>query len=967
MNRYILVLLTACVMSFTGMAQQVTRVQLRNGETCNDVLRNVYAKFDRVNIPYNTLYNRVIGWSSLLDWQQGDTTSPEHIGQAWFDLEQSQNRPGNSFQQLRELRTRGNAENNILMLGIAYGFSFISKNALSEKPIKLNWRNRLQVDAKRIPFEKKEVFLAALDRKEFEQLSEYRLSSSLSNVLINSDISVSGYTLENTTYSGEPRLVVPVDGDVVLRFANAGEQTLRITMHTNRGDFDCYQTVSVRSLCSDRADIPRQDGGDISSAIPFKGYDEGTARTSEGNYEIRFHYDVNSSVNTLRKPIIIVDGFDPEDKRSANELYNKNLSFGGENLGEILRTMGYDIVVLNFPNGGDYIERNAFILVALIQKLNQQLKQAGSTEKLVIVGPSMGGQISRYALAYMEKHGLDHNTRLWVSFDSPHLGANIPIAVQEDLIFLGNTAGVQDAKDKYGTMLQCPAAKQMLIHQCPTASGFGGKHSFHKRYYSDLKNNGLPGSDGFPQNLRKIALINGNGGGRQCHGAAAEFLKIDAKYKILGINFNVFHLYNRFLPNYGQTVQYFEGRYTDKYFLGIDVITSKMPITNSDSRGCLDIVPGGLFDSQLEIRNSVVPALKKQKLNVPTPVLLRNHSFIPTVSALAFKNPNFDWSQRVDDRNLVQTGEIPFDDYFIPAENQEHVQLTVESARWLINQIEKDVNYNQINVYLSGPNKVCSTSTFSLSNVPSGASIQWTYSSNLVYVSGQGTSKLVVKNSSSFTNEDGWVRATITVGGIQHVLPTKSVYVGIGVAPSIMGPYDGDWVAMEICPCKPSYFMVVDKAQGVSQYEWTLTGDGLPTMYDGERADFFVSREGRYTISCRQYHEGCGWSEPTEQSFYASSMAGNCPSCNGHIISPNPGSGIIRIAVAEPILQEAVRGSAQAQPIRSVRMFSQQGALVLERSFGSGLPEVHIDLSQLRPGTYHLLINGTEHHVVVRE
>lgn len=52
-------------------------------------------------------------------------------------------------------------------------------------------------------------------------------------------------------------------------------------------------------------------------------------------------------------------------------------------------------------HGGDYIERNAFTLVKLIQQTNAQLQANGSTEKLVIVGASAGGLVSRYALAYM--------------------------------------------------------------------------------------------------------------------------------------------------------------------------------------------------------------------------------------------------------------------------------------------------------------------------------------------------------------------------------------------------------------------------------------------------------------------------------------------------------------------------------------------------------------------------------------
>src|SRR5476651_70080 len=90
----------------------------------------------------------------------------------------------------------------------------------------------------------------------------------------------------------------------------------------------------------------------------------------------------------------------------------------------------YDYNGVHIDGGADYIQRNAYTLVKIIQDINSKLVASGSSEKLVVVGPSMGGLISRYALTYMEQHSLDHNTRLWVSFDSPHLGANIPIGDQ---------------------------------------------------------------------------------------------------------------------------------------------------------------------------------------------------------------------------------------------------------------------------------------------------------------------------------------------------------------------------------------------------------------------------------------------------------------------------------------------------------------------------------------------------------
>ena len=44
----------------------------------------------------------------------------------------------------------------------------------------------------------------------------------------------------------------------------------------------------------------------------------------------------------------------------------------------------------------------------------------------LLVGHSMGGLVARYALKTMENKSEKHNVGTYVSYDSPHLGANVP-------------------------------------------------------------------------------------------------------------------------------------------------------------------------------------------------------------------------------------------------------------------------------------------------------------------------------------------------------------------------------------------------------------------------------------------------------------------------------------------------------------------------------------------------------------
>lgn len=177
----------------------------------------------------------------------------------------------------------------------------------------------------------------------------------------------------------------------------------------------------------------------------------------------------------------MLDGFDPGNARDIPTIYNDLLQYNNDvnNFGDELTDAGNDAVVLNFPvykigvnsdgsdinrdGGTDYIERNAMVLVKLIQDINQTLVANASQEKVTIVGPSMGGMIARYALAYMERNNIPHNCKLYVSLDAPHLGANIPIGDQLFLSFAANTLEDAFAKEKFDENLNNPAAKQLLF------------------------------------------------------------------------------------------------------------------------------------------------------------------------------------------------------------------------------------------------------------------------------------------------------------------------------------------------------------------------------------------------------------------------------------------------------------------------------------------------------------------------
>jgi hypothetical protein len=100
--------------------------------------------------------------------------------------------------------------------------------------------------------------------------------------------------------------------------------------------------------------ISQVDSTHIEADIPFQGYDEAQAWKSQGDV-LTFSAEGRSQI---RKPIIVLDGFDPDDTRNAWSIYKERFKYKDEigietRLGDELRRNnpdnGHDVLILNFP------------------------------------------------------------------------------------------------------------------------------------------------------------------------------------------------------------------------------------------------------------------------------------------------------------------------------------------------------------------------------------------------------------------------------------------------------------------------------------------------------------------------------------------------------------------------------------------------------------------------------------------
>lgn len=87
----------------------------------------------------------------------------------------------------------------------------------------------------------------------------------------------------------------------------------------------------------------------------------------------------------------------------------------------------YDFIYVDWQESGEYIQANAYTLINVIETINR-LRDSNS-DPAVIIGHSMGGLVARYALKTMENNNKIHNVGTYVSYDAPHMGANVPMGL----------------------------------------------------------------------------------------------------------------------------------------------------------------------------------------------------------------------------------------------------------------------------------------------------------------------------------------------------------------------------------------------------------------------------------------------------------------------------------------------------------------------------------------------------------
>ncbi len=219
--------------------------------------------------------------------------------------------------------------------------------------------------------------------------------------------------------------------------------------------------------------------------------------------------------------MIIAEGFDPSHVLGTTNMDITNLSIDEEEIGTLNigdpniweNISSFDIIYLDYNDGLDDIRRNAALFQEVIDYVNRNKKGASPN---VVMGISMGGLVARYALRKMELENRKHDTWKFISVDSPHKGANVPIGMQAMLRHLADVkfsvafikifqAKNIDMIKKGLEILDSKAAKQMLVYHVDSRLQIdGNEHNAFQTEYDNV---------GFPLQCENVAITNGTGNG----------------------------------------------------------------------------------------------------------------------------------------------------------------------------------------------------------------------------------------------------------------------------------------------------------------------------------------------------------------------------------------------------------------------------------------------------------------------
>jgi hypothetical protein len=377
---------------------------------------------------------------------------------------------------------------------------------------------------------------------------------------------------------------------------------------------------------------------------------------------------------------------------------------------------GYDIILIDFISGQQYIENNGEALFTALSEIKQMMVANGSTEKMAVCGASMGGLVARYALRKHELAGHTDWFSHFISFDSPQKGANINLGLQYTLKHLMTIPLLGNEPIEAYKKVTCPSASQLVRYTSlstgidPTVLVTTPGPSLERT--TMLLN---PNLLTWPTSCRLVSISNGSRNGTVQYGTqnignmplfnSNGVIDIDINTlpntqstpkRIVDINianacqwlntFNYFGLLSKKV--YVTNALPLDGL-SGSYRKDIDDLASQIPRW-LDLSGVLSIQGCNFINMNDWMHSSTIPS---------------NVCFIPTLSSAGIINFEdavnspynvlhtlFQGREKFED---PQHNVSHFDVVYAPVDNQTHVEITDENIEWVMTELiaKKDIAF----------------------------------------------------------------------------------------------------------------------------------------------------------------------------------------------------------------------------------------------------------------------------------
>jgi alpha/beta superfamily hydrolase len=624
----------------------------------------------------------------------------------------------------------------------------------------------------------------------------------------------------------------------------------------------------------------------------------------------------------LVKPLIIVEGYDPffaapalaPDYRIEDFIRQITLQPTSYNFRDALDNIGdYDLIFINYTNGTDDIRRNAALFREVIAWVNQN--KVG-TEQNVVMGLSMGGLVARYGLAEMVKAGLNPQTKLLITHDSPHRGANTPLGTQaltrQAIINVSDsyysTADLSPSLDQANRLLDAPASRQLLILRATDGDGGVVANTFMDGEYRTM----ITFNGGPQPNYRMIATSLGSQCGNGSLAPYAELVRSAGEYYISPIpwirrNSLKMDIIVNALPPLGQSKRISYLRVYVNYRIAV-VISINFNLLNKSYMSPANTLPwDGLAGGTLNVKDQAgdeIPTINKKilwflKKSLNT-YLADDFCFVPTPSALDIADINATTVQAtyvggISSASLSRMGN------FIAQErstdngpnpyNKRHITFTNRNSEWLFNQMEGTTTTlncsTECNPFASttigGSATICNGSSYSINPI-ANATYTWSVSSNITINAGQGTANLTVKPNGSGS---GTISLVVGKNGCSFPIQAINVQVGTVTASQLSMKVNSQEIQY-LCP-NSSYIVDVSGPSGTTFDTWTF--QGLSGSGTGSYANISTSSTfGGGSISVVA-HDACGGSTVLQRTVSRSST------CSMMLaMFPNPADSYVEVS-----------------------------------------------------------------------